>query len=519
MSPPSSHSPSARSGIRLDPKASDSLFKQIFDQIVARIRSGAFPAGYRLPPTRSLAGELDTHRNTVVRAYEELEDAGFVTSTVGRGTFVAPQPANPATASAEPPQGALPWATLVSRASLAEPLGRSDRLSQPPPRLGAAPINLTRMQPSPDLLPADLLRRCIDHVLRSEGSRALGYAPREGLPRLRRRIAEDLQRQGIPASDRDILVTSGSQQGLDLIVRALVNPGDTFLIDSSTYTGTLNLLSAAGARLVGVPTDAEGPDPATLERLARSRPAKGLYLMPNCHNPTGAAISAARREALVAWSRRAGIPIIEDDYAADLNLEGTPPPPALRTLDGDVIYVGTYSKKLIPSLRVGFLVAPAAFMPRLVALKHAMDLGTSCVLQHALAEFLDRGYLRAHLGRTLPEYRRRRDALCGALAHHLPRSIRFTPPRHGVLLWLPLPASLDPVRVFEEAQRRGVMVSPSTLNAVDDAVGGGIRLTFCAEPPDRLAEGGRRLAQAITAVAVRNRAVRSDKPAAAFEIV
>jgi DNA-binding transcriptional MocR family regulator len=297
-------------------------------------------------------------------------------------------------------------------------------------------------------------------------------------------------------------------------VRALVNPGDPFLVDASTYTGTLNLLSAAGARLHGVPSDDDGPELDALERLARSG-AKGLYLMPNCHNPTGATISPARREELIAWSRRAGVPLIEDDYAAELHLDGPPSPPAMRALDGDVIYVGTFSKKLIPALRIGFLVAPSALAPRLIALKHAMDLGTSALLQHALAEFLERGWLKPHLGRTIPEYRRRRDALERALRAHMPRSIDWRKPHHGVSLWIPLPAPLDPEAVFDEAQRRGVVVSPGTLScvALDDRRRPGIRMTFCAESVERVAEGGRRLAHAIHAVAGRDRRPRGARPA------
>lgn len=504
-------------GLRLDERSDVPLFKQIFDGIAARVRSGAFPAGFRLPPTRTLADELGTHRNTVVRAYEELEDAGFLTSTVGRGTFVAAGAAAPAPV-ANPQSGGLPWTNLLSRAAEAEPLGRFDRLARRTVN-GPSPtaINLARMQPSPDLIPTELFRRCVEHTLRSEGAKILGYAPREGIGRLRALIAQDLVRQGIPAAESSILITSGSQQGLDLIVRALVNPGDPFLVDASTYAGTLNLLAAAGARLIGVPSDDDGPDLAALDRLARSG-AKGLYLMPSSHNPTGARIGRDRREALVDWSRRAGVPLIEDDYAADLRLDDDAPPPALRTLDGDVIYVGTFSKKLIPALRIGFLLAPPAIHPRLLALKHAMDLGTSPVLQHALAEFLERGYLRPHLARIIPEYRRRRDALERGLAQHLPRQLRWRTPRQGVSLWLPVPAPLSAEALHDEAQRRGVVVSPGSLNAVDPdgKSAGGIRLTFCCEPVDRLAEGARRLGQAAHALLGRQRRQDSERTTPAY---
>lgn len=485
-------------GLFLDPSAVEPLYKQIFDQVVSRIRSQAFPPGYRLPPTRILARDLATHRNTVVRAYADLEAAGFVTSTVGRGTFVAmTRPARPMPVPSAPQPASMPWASIVSRAAAAEPLSRAPRLSRAAERKDV--INLTRMQPSSDLLPADLLRRCLDHVLRREGGRALSYAPPEGVGRLRALIAADLANQGVPAKAEDVLVTTGSQQALDVIARALINPGDAFLVDTTTYAGAINLLTVAGARLVPVPSDAEGPDPVALARLARSG-AKGLYLMPNSHNPTGACVSAERRRALVAFSHDAGVPLIEDDYGADLVLEDAPPPPSLRALDGDVIYMGTFSKRLLPALRVGFILCPAGLRGTLAALKHAMDLGTSALLQHALAEFLDRGYLRAHLNRTLPEYRARRDALHDALALSLPPGMVPARPQRGVVSWLPLPSSLDPEVVYDEARRRGVLVTPSTLHTVDRAAPAGVRLTFCAEPTTRLAEGGKRLGEAIRAL-------------------
>lgn len=496
------------SGITVDASSAEPLYKQIFDQVVLRIRSRALPPGQRLPPTRSLAEELDTHRNTVVRAYADLETAGFVTSTVGRGTFVAPQPEPPANAPARP-AGAMPWASLLSSVADAEPLRRADRYGRTP--TGRDVVNLTRMQPSADLLPADLLRRCADHVLRTEGAKALAYAPPEGLPRLRALVAQDLANTGVPVGPDDLVITTGSQQGLDLVARALVNPGDVFLVDPMTYTGAINLLTLAGARLVAIPSDAEGPEMLSLSRY-RGTGAKGLYLMPNCRNPTGESVSPARRRALVGWSRETGIPLIEDDYGADLSLTGAPVPPALRGLDGDVLHLGTFSKKLAPALRVGFLVAPPAVRASIVAIKRAMDLGTSALLQHVLAEFLERGYLRAHLNRTLPEYRARRDALDKALREHAPPSVKWTVPDRGVVMWLSLPKDIDPAVVFEEGLKRGVIVSPSAVFGVDARPAPGIRLVFCAESPKRIAEGGKRVGETLRAL-IKQRSRGADGPA------
>jgi len=478
----------------LDATSDAPLYRQIVHEIEGRIRSGALPAGYRLPPSRALALELATHRNTVVRAYEELADIGLVGSTVGRGTFVTPPPppANPIRPASD--GATLPWRSLMSRAAGAEPLRRADRLTRSV-RTGDV-INMTRMQPPNALLPHEQLRRCLDHVLKTRGPSALSYAPREGVLRLRTLIAEELARAGVPADRDSVLITTGSQQALDVLARALINPGDTFLVDESTYTGAINILTTAGARLIGVPSDELGPDMTALRQLTRAG-AKGFYLMPNCGNPTGHSIGLERRRELVAWSHDASVPLIEDDYGADLLIDGHAPPPALRTLDGQVIYVGTFSKKLIPALRVGFMVCPEALRGHLLPLKHAMDLGTSALLQYALAEFIDRGYLRKHLERLQPAYRARRDALVESLRAHLPPGIRCEPPSQGLVLWLDLPSWLNPDDVFDEAQRHGVLITPGTLNSASGSGRPGLRLTFCAEPPDRLAEGARRLSKAL----------------------
>jgi DNA-binding transcriptional MocR family regulator len=501
-------------GIALQPGRGEPLYRQLFDQIVARIRSGTFPPGYRLPPTRVLAGQLATHRNTVVHAFEELESAGFVQSTVGRGTFVAnpPPEAAPGEAAAG---GELPWSSLTSLALGAEPLHRSERLTRMPTSPNA--INLSRMQPSPDLLPVELFRRCTDHALKAYGARALEYAPREGVARLRGLVASDLRRQGVPASAEDLFITTGSQQAIDLVARALVNPGDSVLVDEATYHGALNVFSVLSSRLIGVPSDDEGPSLSHLDQHVRAGP-KVLYLMPNCHNPTGATISARRREALVAWSHRASVPIIEDDYASDLQLDGKAPPVAMRALDGDVIYLGTYSKKLIPGLRVGYLLVPRALRQAIASLKYAMDLGTSSLVQYALAEYLDRGYLPAHLGKVVAEYRRRRDALEGSLRRALPRNVQWRTPHAGLQMWLPAPPEIDVDALFRESQAQGVVISPGTLNGVIATGVRGVRLTFCSEPSARLAEAGRRLGRAWAALAKRSRP-RADRSGARLETV
>lgn len=489
-------------GIKLDEEAHVPLYQQLVDEFAKRIRSGVLPAGYRLPPTRVLAKQLNVHRNTVVRAFEELSSLGFVSAKVGRGTFVCegkswggePEP------ESHPLWGnwdiqPLPWEAIFSRSANSHYLSRSRRVTE----VGRGSwIDLASMSPPRELLPVEHFRLCVDHVLRSRSGRALGYAPREGVLSLREEIAADLANKGIPVSAEDVMITTGSQQGLDLVARSLMDPGDTFLLQSVTYSGILNIVSACGGRSVGVPADEEGPSMKVLKRMGQNRP-KGMYLMPNVCNPTGLCISAERREELLDWSHAYGVPLIEDDYASDLELDGQEPPPALRALDAQVIYMGTFSKKLIPALRLGFLICPEPMKERILPLKRATDLGTSVLMQYVLSEFLDRGYLRAHLRALIPALRERRDALEEALTQHMPSEIKWNHAVRGPLLWLSLPAHIPPELAFEEARKQGVLVGPSSLYEAGATPGErGVRLVFCHEPPERLYEAGKRLGQAFS---------------------
>jgi len=508
------HDPSL--GLRLDPSSDTPLYQQISDQLARLIARGELGAGTRLPPTRTLARALATHRNTVVRAFEELQARGFLAGHVGRGSYVlgdhpalapdAPTEPTPSPAASAVPE-AQPWSALLGRAVQSEPLRRTQRL-------GATPlpgsINLARMQPSADLIPHEDFRSCVDHVLATLGPEAMSYAPSQGLERLRALIARELAPAGILVGPDDILITSGSQQAIDLIARTLVNPReDAFLTEGPTYSGALNILATNGADVIEVPGDRDGPELELLDALTtrtrRTQPIKGFYLMPNSRNPTGTSIAPARREGLVEWSRRAEIPLVEDDYGADLELDvDAPRPLALRALDPEVLHLGTFSKKLMPALRVGFIVCPPAMRAPLTSLKHAMDLGTSALLQHGLAEFLDRGLMRTHLTRIRAAYRERRDALVEALHEHLPREVTFDVPERGVVLWLSLPPGADPEAVFQVARVAGVQVSPSTVFAASaqapDAASGGLRLIYCNEPPERLREGAKRLGRALSSV-------------------
>ena len=298
--------------------------------------------------------------------------------------------------------------------------------------------------------PHQLLRRCIDHVLRTRGAAALGYAPREGLPRLRELIAEDLARQGVPARADDVLITTGSQQALDLVARALINPGDTFLVDEATYSGAINLLAAAGARVDRRPERRRGARPRSA-RAARARRRQGLLpdaQLPQPDRRVRLGARGARR-----WSPGRTAPACRSSRtttAPTSTSTASRRPPALRALDGDVIYVGTFSKKLIPALRVGFIVCPrGAAHATCCRSSTRWTSAPRCCCSTRSPSSSSAATCARTSRRTVPEYRARRDALdAGARASTCPTDVELDAARErGLVLWLPLPAGIDPEAV------------------------------------------------------------------------
>jgi DNA-binding transcriptional MocR family regulator len=299
-----------------------------------------------------------------------------------------------------------------------------------------------------------------------------------------------MRRKGSSTSTENLLVTNGAQQALELIFRAFLDPEDPVLLEDPTYTGVLSIVSSLGARAIGIPSDHEGMRPDYLEAaLERHRP-RLLYIQPTFHNPTTRVMSEARRREVLALAVKHNCPVVEDDWAGDLRFEGHDLP-TLHALDGGrhVLYLSTFSKKLMPGLRIGWVAAPVEVSQRLVTLKQITDCGTSPILQAALLHFLQQGHLENHLKRVLPEYRERRDIMSQSLARHFPQAAEWSSPEGGLFLWIRLPDRIDGGELHAAARRRGVLFSRGSLFRVDRTASSAMRLTYAAVPPDRIDEG------------------------------
>ncbi|MBX6342882.1 MAG: PLP-dependent aminotransferase family protein, partial [Thermomicrobiaceae bacterium] len=356
--------------VELDRASETPLYLQISRQIRERIESGELPPGTRLPPERRLAAMLGVNRTTVVNAYRELAAEGLVYGHVGRGTMVADgaAPRWPERRASR----AIPWGQLLTPATapLSDPLlrdtsivaGRSDVIS------------FATGIPSPDLYPVEQIGNLLDEGLHDAGPALLQYCPTEGYPPLRQAVADWLGREGRPVAAERVLIVTGSQQGLYLLARALLEPGDLVAVEAPTYLGALQIFRAVGARLLPIPVDQDGMRVGLLEDLILRRRPKLIYTLPTFQNPTGATMTLDRRRRLLALASRYQIPIIEDDPYGELRFEGRPVP-RLRTLDehDTVIYLSTVSKILFPGFRVGWVCGPRPVIDRLAHVKQLVD--------------------------------------------------------------------------------------------------------------------------------------------------
>jgi DNA-binding transcriptional MocR family regulator len=344
------------------------------------------------------------------------------------------------------------------------------------------------------------------HVLDTSGQTLLQPCPIEGYYPLRQTIAQRMVGRGATVRAENILVVTGSQQGLDLIARAFLRAGDEVVVEAPCYLGALQIFSAAGARLLGVPMDEEGMRLDILENiLIRYRP-KLIYTLPTFQNPSGRTMAPRRRLRLLELARRYRVPIVEDDPYGELYYTEQPPSPLLALdQEGYVIYLSTFSKILFPGLRLGWAAAPRPVIERLSQIKQLADLHCSTLIQGAVHEFCHKGALDKHLDHVRDLYRQRRDAMLSALAEHGPAGLEWDEPQGGFNLWCRLPPELKARQLMAEAGRRSVALVPGEVFYPD---GGGqeeMRLNFSCPPVALIEEGVQRLSAAMAALVRRRK--------------
>jgi 2-aminoadipate transaminase len=339
--------------------------------------------------------------------------------------------------------------------------------------------------PSAKTFPVSEFARACQQVLQADGQAALQYAASEGFKPLVEMVAERLPWKVDPAQ---ILITTGSQQGLDLVAKVLADAGSRVLVETPTYLGALQAFAPMEPEIVSVASDAEGVDLEDLQRQHRPG-TRFLYVLPNFQNPTGRTMSEARRAALVARAEQLGLPLVEDNPYGDLWFDAPPPAPlSARNPDG-CLYLGSFSKVLAPGLRLGYLVAPKAVFPKLLQAKQAADLHTPGFNQRVVHEVIKDGFLKAHVPTIRARYKAQRDAMAAALLAHMPAGVHWNAPVGGMFFWLTLPAGIDTTALLPQAVEAGMAYVPGATffpNAGPGDHANTLRLSFVTATPAQI---------------------------------
>jgi len=458
------------------------LYSHLVALLENAIAKGDLPSGSRVPPERALAQQLKISRTTVVSAYRELESRGLLRGYVGRGTFVCAAP--------EPEGTPFAWRGKIAAAALRS----SDTTLRDVVRHSsdARLLSLAAGEPALDQFPTEAYLEATRHVLSSDPSAVWGHGPTEGQPALKSAIAD---RYNVPRES--VLVLSGAQQGLDLLARCLIDPGDAVIMDRPGYLGAIQSFRAAGAKLIG--WDISRGDTDELEDLlVRYRP-KLIFTNPTFHNPTATTVPIRTRREILSLAQRYRVPIVEDATYRDLYFTEAPPP-SLRDLDEHnlVIYLNSFSKVMAPGLRLGWIAAAPSIIDQIAIIKQRLDPHTPNLVQFAIARLMRQGTFDAHLRTIRAEHARRCTQMIAALQRHMPPgSLRFSRPAGGLYLWCRLGAGLSATALHERALANGVTFVPGPAFYPDPAGDAELRLCFTSVLPSTIEESVKRLARCV----------------------
>jgi len=477
--------------IALDPRRDSPMFVQLSEALANDIRTGRLKPGDALPGTRVLASRLRVHRNTIIAGYKELMAQGLLQARRGGGTFVA----DGALSTLQDLDRAPP-ASRARTYAVAPPPRPLPLIFPPDPRTA---LILYRAAPDVRLFPTSALARAFRDALRRHGRSLLNYGDPRGHEDLRRGLSTMLAySRGLSVEPGDLMVTRGSQQAIDLVARALLSPGDVVAVEALGNPGTWTALRLTGAELKPLPIDDEGLEVGALVALLKTHQVRAVYVTPHHQFPTNTVMSAARRKRLAALSLEHGFAIIEDDYDHEFHYEGRPEPPIAADPDGaNVLYLGSLSKILAPGLRVGFVVAPAPLMERLVALRLASDMQGDAAVEYAIAKLFEDGELLRHLRRMRTLYARRRDALAAALGRRLGSALSFRVPSGGMALWVRVADGIE-IAPWEEAGRKlGVLFRGAGMLDFAGRDLRFLRLGFTYHDEEELTEAALRMSRAL----------------------
>ena len=438
----------------LEPAAAVPLRRQLYNWFLRAIADGRLRPGQRVPSTRRMARELNVSRITVLWAYEQLTADGYLQTVRGSGAVIARSIPSPLGTERMRAAG-----TARSSGRKVQPSRQTAKLlrlreEQTLPITGAF-----RNAPALDHFPRRAWSRLVSRRVRKASAEDMGYGDAMGEPVLRAAIAEYLGTvRGARCDESQVMITAGSQQGLQITLRALLNPGDRVWMEEPGYSGAHRALLMAGCEPVPVPVDAEG---LIVERgIQRCASARACYVTPSHQYPLGMTLTASRRFQLLNWAQQADAWIVEDDYDSEYRFGGKPIS-SLQGLDGDarVIYMGTFSKVCFPALRIGYLILPQAVVPAFRAVRDAIDIFPPTLYQQALADFMREGHFARHIRRMGTLYAERRERLIHALQRHLGEAVEIVSATAGIHLVVLLPRGVDDESMVGHLRAAGIACS------------------------------------------------------------
>ncbi len=475
----------------IDRESNTPLFQQIVDRIAGMIDENVLKPGDHLPASRKLADDLGVNRSTVVRAYQELWSLGYIETQPGGYSTVRSR-IRPVSQPSVERRGIFDW----ERMGVDVP----DEPSGHQPRVTDACIDFGRLVPDERLYPADDFRRALNRAMRREGTKLLGYGDPLGYPGLRRYVAQRMRLHGVTVSPDQVMLTSGSQNAIELILKLLVMDGSPVAVESPTYTAVLPLLQYFRIPVQGIPMTDEGADLDILQKRFESKRPALFYTIPNFHNPTGITTGQVHRERLLALARQYRVPLVEDGFEEEMKYFGRAVLP-IKSMDRDgvVIYVGSFSKVLFPGIRVGWVAADEGCIRRLAAIRKATQLTGNPVIQAGLAEFCTSGEYDVHISRMHRAYRKRMQTALRQLRSELSdTAVRWTQPAGGYTVWLQLPdGNLTESDWLDRFREHGVRLAPGSGHFPEMPDGVYVRLSISERDETEIRTGIERLGMAV----------------------
>ncbi len=486
----------ASPNITLNRSSKEPIYHQLIRQLQAQIERGLLPAGTRLPASRSLARQLGVSRISVVNAYAELREAGYLSAKSGRGTFVVFEQGGADAFRGQPP--------LQAR-------GQSIREMM---RLARKPgvINFSHGSPPKEFFPVRHMQDAINHVIDRDGADALSYEVPEGYLPLRVAVRDYVRALGIQCRFEDVLITGGAQQAIDLVLQSLMSDGETLVTANPTYLGIMDIAQARRVHIQGIPIDEAGIRMDALGNYLHDHQPRLIYVMPSFQNPTGHVMPMYRRRQLIRLAAQHGIPVLEDEVYREFRFDGEHLPP-LKALDesGGVIHANAFTKMLLPGMRIGYLVADGPYYERLVRVKQAADISTSGLNQRTIHLLLERGILAKQLERNRLDLRRRRDAALSAAKAFFPPGTTWYSPKGGLYLWAELPTEgPTAAETFVTAIQADVAFAIGSLFYTSEGGSHAMRLNYGIHRPDAIREGFRRIGAAWQDLAANYRSVQKS---------